>query len=133
DDRRPALVLARAERRQLGGDPVRVALERGGEQRLDLGLALGEGGGLAGVDRGAVDAVVDLAGHGGGELALGLGPTVAGQEERVVEQAAGPRHRRGEGEHPEVDAVRAGLGGEGVALRSEERRVGKECRYRWRS
>src|SRR5699024_12034040 len=52
DDRRPALVLARAERRQLGGDPVRVALERGGEQRLDLGLALGEGGGLAGVDRG---------------------------------------------------------------------------------
>src|SRR5699024_11659256 len=79
------------------------------------------------------DLVVDLAGHGGGELALGLGQTVAGQEDRVVEQAAGPRHRRGEGEHPEVDAVRAGLGGEGVALRSEERRVGKECRYRWRS
>src|SRR5699024_5296372 len=76
--------------------------------------------GLAGVDGGAVDAVVHLAGDGSGQLALTLVEALLRGEHRVVQGRAGQRDTGCARDEPEVDAARRGLRGERLDLLGRE-------------
>src|SRR5690606_8192679 len=91
DEGGPALVLPGGQGCHVGGDPVRVAGEVDREHAVDVVRAVRALDGLAGVDGGAVDAVVHLAGDGSGQLALTLVEALLRGEHRVVQGRAGQR------------------------------------------
>src|SRR5690606_15683615 len=114
DDGGPALVLPGAERGQVTRRPAGAARDVRREEPVDVLGPLAQLRSLPGVDRGAEDAVVDLARHRGGELARGAREADAGEEDGVVDLRARGEHPGLPGEEPEVGAV--ALAGEGGAV-----------------
>src|SRR2546427_757651 len=134
--------VAELRRREGVGLDVRVGREHAGRRAVEHGdrAALGDGGVVVVGRRGVVDGsffffndtatteIYTLSLHDALPISGLVGEGVGRGLAAVVAVAEGPVGVEG---HAAVGRVAELRRREGVALRSEERRVGKECRSRW--